>query len=82
MKAGNNEALKGFSIAGEDKNFYWAKARIDGNKVTVSSPKVSKPVAVRYGWADNPEVNLYNSDNLPASPFRTDAWQESTFGRK
>lgn len=74
LKTLNSKVLKGFSIAGNDKQFYWADARIENNKVIVSSEKVSNPVAVRYGWANNPEVNLYNKDNLPASPFRTDDW--------
>ncbi len=64
--------LQGFAIAGEDRNFVWAEARIDGDTVVVSSPKVEKPVAVRYAWADNPVANLYNQAGLPASPFRTD----------
>jgi sialate O-acetylesterase len=64
--------LKGFAIAGEDRRFVWAKATIDGDKVIVSSPEVSKPVAVRFGWADYPVVNLWNKEGLPASPFRTD----------
>src|SRR5207237_5792452 len=64
--------LLGFAIAGEDKKFVWADAKIDGDAVVVSSPSVEKPLAVRYGWADNPAVNLYNKDGLPASPFRTD----------
>ena len=67
--------LKGFSIAGEDRKFVWAKARIEGDSVIVSSSEVKQPLAVRYGWADNPEVNFYNKENLPASPFRTDDWQ-------
>ncbi len=66
--------LQGFVIAGEDKNFVFADARIEGDSIVVSSPKVPKPVAVRYGWADNPSVNLFNKAGLPASPFRTDAW--------
>lgn len=65
-------ALKGFAIAGDDYNFVWADARIDGERVIVSSPSVTAPVAVRYGWADNPECTLYNGAGLPASPFRTD----------
>lgn len=69
----NGGELKGFSIAGEDGNFVWANAKIDGKKVLVSSPSVSKPTAVRYGWADFPVVNLENKEGLPASPFRTDA---------
>jgi sialate O-acetylesterase len=72
LEAKNGE-LTGFAIAGEDKKFVWAKARIEGNKVLVSSPSVSKPTVVRYGWADFPVVNLTNKEGLPASPFRTDA---------
>jgi sialate O-acetylesterase len=64
--------LKGFSICGEDRKFVWAPAEIVGDKVVVSSPQVAKPVAVRYGWADFPVVNLWNREGLPASPFRTD----------
>jgi len=64
--------LKGFAICGADKNFVWAKAEIVGDTVVVSSPEVAAPVAVRYGWADFPIVNLWNKDGLPASPFRTD----------
>ena len=68
------ERLTGFSIAGEDRTFVWADAKLDGNTVVVSSDKVAKPVAVRYAWADYPECNLYNKEGLPASPFRTDNW--------
>jgi sialate O-acetylesterase len=64
--------LKGFTIAGADGNFVAAKASIVGDKVIVSSPSVSKPVAVRYGWANTPDVNLFNQEGLPATPFRTD----------
>lgn len=67
--------LRQFAIAGADKKFMWATAKIKKNKVIVWSEKVKNPVAVRYAWADNPEgANLYNSDLLPASPFRTDDW--------
>ena len=67
--------LKWFAIAGEDRKFVWADARIDGDTVVVSSPKVPQPVAVRYAWADNPEgCSLSNSVGLPAAPFRTDGW--------
>lgn len=66
--------LTGFAIAGEDRSFVWADARIDGNTVVVKSPQVARPVAVRYAWADNPICNLYNGAGLPASPFRTDDW--------
>lgn len=67
--------LKGFTIAGMDKKFYWADATIVGNTVVVSSPNVSAPLAVRYGWRYFPIVNLYNGKELPASPFRTDDWK-------
>ncbi len=70
MAKDNN--LKGFAIAGEDKKFAWATAQIVGNTVVISSPDVKKPVAVRYGWGNNPPTSLYNKENLPASPFRTD----------
>lgn len=66
--------LKGFALAGADRKFVWSSARIDGQSVLVWSDRVPHPVAVRYGWADNPEVNLYNRENLPAAPFRTDDW--------
>ena len=66
--------LKGFTIAGEDRVFHDAAAKIEGRRVIVSSPEVAKPVAVRYGWADWPDVNLFNASDLPASPFRTDSF--------
>ncbi|MDB5130775.1 MAG: protein of unknown function acetylesterase [Mucilaginibacter sp.] len=68
------DTLKGFTIAGADKKFYPANAVIAGHKVIVSSSAVANPVAVRYAWANNPLCNLYNGANLPASPFRTDDW--------
>lgn len=67
--------LQGFAIAGDDQKWVWAKAKIDGKSVIVSSPEVSNPVAVRYAWADNPTCNLYNQEGLPAAPFRTDEWK-------
>ncbi len=68
--------LKGFTIAGTDKKFKWAKAEIIDNKtVVVYSDEVKDPKSVRYGWANNPDdVNLYNEEGLPANPFRTDEW--------
>ena len=69
-----SEDLKEFEIAGEDKIFYPAVAKIDGKTVVVSSEKVKKPVAVRFAWKPIPEPNLFNAENLPASPFRTDDW--------
>jgi sialate O-acetylesterase len=77
-----NGPLKGFQIAGEDKNFVTADAKIEsdpafGDSIVISSPDVKTPVAVRYAFFDFPEgvgCNLYNSENLPAAPFRTDKW--------
>jgi sialate O-acetylesterase len=66
--------LKGFAIAGSDRIFHWAEARIEGDAIVVSSPDVKAPVAVRYAWASSPYCNLYNKEGLPASPFRTDDW--------
>jgi len=68
--------INGFSIAGADKKFHWAKAILmNDNSVVIYSDEVAAPVAVRYGWADNPDdLNLYNSEKLPANPFRTDDW--------
>ncbi len=70
--------LTGFSIAGADQKFAWANARIEGEKVVVSSSSVTHPVAVRFGWADYPVVNLFNREGLPASPFRTDNFRMVT----
>lgn len=67
-------ALTGFVIAGADRKFFFADAKIDGDTVIVASPRVPVPVAVRYGWADLPKVNLFNAADWPASTFRTDDW--------
>ena len=77
MKASDGGKLKGFAIAGEATKFVWAETEIQQDHIIVWSPQVPKPVAVRYAWADNPECNLVNAVGLPASPFRTDAWQAS-----
>ena len=82
LKTMDGGPLKGFALAGDDRHFVWADARIEGDTVIVSSPKISKPVAVRYGWADNPIANLYNKAGLPASPFRTDDWPGITAARR
>ena len=65
---------KGFAVAGEDKNWHWAKAGITNDSVILTCDSVKDPMAARYAWADNPEVNLYNREKLPAVPFRTDSW--------
>lgn len=75
--------VRGFSIAGRDREFVWARAEIIGkNRVKVYHPAIKDPVAVRYGWADNPaDINLYNKAGLPANPFRTDDWPGITQAR-
>jgi sialate O-acetylesterase len=70
----NGDVLKGFAIAGADKKFVWADAKIEDDKVVAHSNEVPNPVSVRYAWADNPDCNLYNKAGLPASPFRLDDW--------
>jgi sialate O-acetylesterase len=72
---GDSGVLQGFELAGDDRRFHAAQARVQGDVVVVSSEAVSKPKAVRYAWRDNPEhANLGNRDQLPASPFRSDTW--------
>ncbi|MCC4597398.1 sialate O-acetylesterase [Xanthomonas campestris pv. phormiicola] len=67
--------LLGFSVAGADRRFHPAQARIDGDSVVVESAEVAQPQAVRYAWSENPaEANLVNREQLPVSPFRTDTW--------
>ena len=69
----DGEALRQFSIAGPDRRFVWAQAKIERNQVYVWSDQVPRPVVVRYAWADNPVgANLYNKAGLPASPFSTE----------
>jgi sialate O-acetylesterase len=68
--------LEGFEIAGADRRFVGAAARIEGDTVVVESNRVDHPEAVRYGWQNYPICNLYNQAGLPASPFRTDDWPQ------
>lgn len=70
----NDQALTWFEIAGDDKKFYPATVMIKGKKLIVSAVEVSNPVAVRFAWKESAQPNFYNSDLLPASPFRTDNW--------
>ena len=72
---GGGEAVQGFELAGADRRFHPATAKLEGDAVVVTSDLVAQPVAVRYAWRDNPEnANLTNREKLPASPFRSDAW--------
>jgi sialate O-acetylesterase len=74
LVARNGEPLKWFTVAGTDLKFVPAQARIEGDTVVVSSPEVTAPTSVRYAWVNFPDgINFYNTDGLPATPFRTDA---------
>ncbi|MGS2741272.1 sialate O-acetylesterase [Sinomicrobium sp. M5D2P17] len=75
------DSLTYFTIAGKNKEFLTAEAKIEGSTIVVSNPKIKDPVAVRFGWENIPEHNLFNEEGLPASPFRTDDWPESTYGK-
>jgi sialate O-acetylesterase len=81
LKTSEGGAPADFAVAGADRKFVRAEARVEGDAVVVWSKDVPRPVAVRYAWADNPAANLYNADGLPASPFRTDDWPGLTAGK-
>lgn len=74
--------LEEFEIAGDDRKWYWANARVEGNAVIVSSPSVPNPREVRYAWQSNPAATLFNGAGLPAVPFRTDSWPAVTEGQR
>jgi len=78
LSASDGQPLTGFTIAGSDRRFAWAAARIDGETVVVTATNAPAPVAVRYAWASNPACNLSNASGLPAAPFRTDDWPLGT----
>jgi len=78
LKTRNDDPVRGFIIAGEDRKWRWAHARLERDTVVVWHPKIEKPIAVRYAWADNPDCNLINAEGLPAGPFRTDDWPGMT----
>jgi sialate O-acetylesterase len=82
LKLSDSKPGQHFTIAGDDMKFVPATATIDGETVVVSAPEVAKPVAVRFGWSDTAEPNLFNGAGLPASPFRTDTFPLVTAGRK
>jgi len=74
--------LTHFTIAGEDRKFVEANARIDGDTIVVSSDKVKNPVAARFAWSNAAVPNLFNKARLPASSFRTDDWPGVTFNKR
>lgn len=76
------EKLGEFAIAGEDRKWYWADARIEGDTIVASSPSVPNPKEVRYAWQSNPAATLFNGAGLPAGPFRTDSWPGITEGHR
>ena len=80
VRKAESGALCGFQIAGADREWHWADATLDGDEVIVSCPEVPHPLQVRYGWGSNPVCNLFNSEGLPAWPFRTDDWTGITNG--
>ncbi len=77
LKTIDGQAPRGFAVAGADHKFYWASAKIQGEAIVLTCPDVPHPVAVRYGWADNPDCSLYNTTGLPSVPFRTDNWDKN-----
>ena len=82
LRTRNGDPLSGFTIAGKKMRFLQAQARIEGDTVVVWHPRLKRPAAVRYAWADNPVCNLVNAEGLPASPFRTDDRPGLTAGKR
>ena len=76
------EKLEEFSIAGDDRKWYWADAHIEGDTIVLSSSSVPNPKEVRYAWQSNPAATLFNGAGLPAAPFRTDTWPGMTEGHR
>jgi sialate O-acetylesterase len=76
------DKLEEFAVAGRDRQWHWADAKVEGDSVVVSSPMVSDPQAARYAWQANPAATLYNGAGLPAVPFRTDNWPGITGNHK
>jgi sialate O-acetylesterase len=72
----------GFTIAGPDRVFRPARAKVVGRAVVLSHREIAAPAAVRYGWANSPLATLFNREGLPASPFRTDDWPLITAGAR
>lgn len=72
LKTSDGLSPRGFAIADDTHKFLWAQAKLENGSVVLTNPQIENPKYVRYGWANNPEVNLYNGANLPAVPFRSD----------
>ena len=82
LKAKDGNIIKGFALAGKDKKFYPATARIAGDKIELECDEVKRPAAVRYAWAFYPDCNLYNEAGFPAVPFRSDNFRGVSYGKK
>jgi sialate O-acetylesterase len=82
LRAMGGGAPRGFALAGADRHFHWATARIEGDEIVLWCDAVAAPVAVRYGWAANPGCDLVGGTGLPVAPFRTDDWPGITHGRR
>jgi sialate O-acetylesterase len=82
LRARGGGELRGFAVAGKDRVFHWASARVEDATIVLECPDVPRPVAARYAWANNPVCNLVNGTGLPAAPFRTDDWPGLTHGRR
>ncbi len=82
LRTRDGKSPRAFAIAGRDRRFVWAETKLTGTTVTLRHPQIATPVAVRYAWADHPDVNLVDDSDLPALPFRTDDWPLSTAGQR
>lgn len=74
LKTKNDKPIEGFQLQAEDHTWHNASAKVDGDTITVTSPEVQKPTAVRYAWDGNPANPFFNGTDLPATPFRSDDW--------
>lgn len=81
LRTRDGKPPRGFALAGRDRKFVWAETKLVGTTVTLKHPQIATPVAVRYAWADNPDINLFDDTGAPALPFRTDDWPLSTAGK-
>ncbi|MBI3407601.1 MAG: sialate O-acetylesterase [Planctomycetes bacterium] len=82
LQAGSKAEVQGFTIAGKDGKFFAAKAKLDKEHITVWSEQVSEPAAVRYGWAQHPICNVFSTQGIPMTPFRTDDFPLTTQPKK